>query len=86
LKEIGLDDLIRFKIDIDKLYSNTLKDEYNAHFKTVHKVKFNPGSPNIFLTFGEDNFLKVYEYGQTMPLQVLQAPAQDLIIDAIWLK
>ena len=68
LKEIGLSDLLRFKVDIDKLYTNAVKDEFNSHFKSAYKLKFNPGSHDIFLTFGEDNFLKVYDYNQNMPL------------------
>jgi WD40 repeat protein len=71
LKEITLDDLIRFKIDIDKLYTNSIKDQFNPHFKNAHKLRFNPGNSNYFLTLGEDNFLKIYDYDHNMPLQVL---------------
>lgn len=45
LKEIGLQDLLRFKVDIDKLYTNAVKEEFNSHFKSVSKLRFNPGQP-----------------------------------------
>lgn len=61
-KEIGIDELLRYNIDLDKFYQNSVKSEFNSHFKSAQKVIFNHVNPYIFLTFGEDNFLKIYHY------------------------
>lgn len=78
--------MLRFKVDIDKLYTNATKEEFNSHFKSIIKMEFNPGNPNIFFTFGEDNFLKVFDYEQNMPLQILEISSTEELVDAVWLK
>ena len=68
VKEIGIEELLRYNIELDKIYQNCLKSEFNSHFRSAEKVLFNPVNPYIFVTFGEDNFLKVYHYEQSAPL------------------
>lgn len=42
LKRIDLDTFLKFKIDVDRLYSNPIRGEFTHHFKGALKVEFNP--------------------------------------------
>lgn len=86
IKEIGINELERYTLELDKFYQNSLKSEFSCHFKSASKVLFNAVNPYIFMTFGEDNFLKVFHYEQTMPLQIIQLPAKSKVVDVVWLK
>lgn len=78
--------MLRYNVELDKFYQNCVKSEFNSHFKSAEKILFNPVDAYIFLTFGEDGFIKLYHYEQSMPLQILQLPAKNRIVDAVWLK
>lgn len=42
IKQIDLDSFLKFKIDVNRLYSNPLRGQFTHHFKEATKVEFNP--------------------------------------------
>lgn len=44
LKELSLEDFLEICPSVDKLYMNPLRDQFEAHFKSVLKLDFNPAN------------------------------------------
>ena len=62
--EINPDEFFKTKPDINKIYKNALKSNFEKHISVVSCISFHYFIKNLFLSTSYDGSLRVYNYTQ----------------------
>ena len=62
--EIGPEEFLKTKPDINKIYKNALKSNFEKHISVVKSISFHYYIKNLFLSTSYDGSLRIYHYFQ----------------------
>jgi hypothetical protein len=62
--EIGPEEFFKSKPDINKIYKNALKSNFENHISVVRCLSFHYFVKNVFLSTAYDGSLRIYHYSQ----------------------
>ena len=57
---LNADEFFKLKPDVNKLYKNALKSNFEKHISLVTNVEFSPFIKNLFLTSSFDGSIRIY--------------------------
>ena len=58
---LDMEEFIKLKYDVNKIYKNALKANYEKHFSFISSISFNYFIKNLFLTTSYDGSLRLYK-------------------------
>lgn len=58
--DLNADEFFRLKPDINKLYKNCLKSNFEKHSSIVNSIEYNPFLKNLFATCSYDGSIRIY--------------------------
>lgn len=61
--DLNSDEFLKLKPDINKLYKNCLKSNFEKHSSIVNALQYNPFLKNLFTTCSYDGSLRIYYQG-----------------------
>ena len=68
--EIGPEEFFKSKPDINKIYKNALKSNFEKHYCVVRCICFHNFVKNVFLSSAYDGSLRIYHYNQVISLYI----------------
>jgi len=61
--DLNSDEFFKFKPDVNKIYKNCLKSNFEKHSSLVFAIQYNPFIKNLFATCSFDGSLRIYYQG-----------------------